>query len=157
MIYSITGDMFSANYEAIVNPINCVGTMGKGVAKLVKEKFPSIIEPYKYYCNKKLLHPGSTWVYKTGINYPKYILNTATKNHWKDPSKINNIIYCYTSIIRAIKSKNILNIAIPPLGCGNGGLNWNYIKPLAIDILESNNLNHVNIYLYEPYTSLNKF
>lgn len=157
MIYSISGDMFSMDHEAIVNPINCVGTMGNGVAKLVKERFPSIMEPYKKYCNQKLLHPGSTWVYKTGVNYPKYILNTATKNHWKEPSKINNIIYCYTSIIRAIKSKNISNIAIPPLGCGNGKLNWHCIRPLAIDILESNNLDHVNIYLYEPYMLSDEF
>lgn len=152
MLYYVTGDMFSREYNAIVNPVNCVGVMGKGVAKIVKEKFPDIIEPYKKKCSSKKLVPGSTWVYRTGINSPKYILNTATKNHWRDLSTINTVIFCYNSIVKAIKDKKITNIAIPPLGCGNGGLDWNTIKLLAVDILESSDLNGTDIYLYEPYT-----
>lgn len=105
-------DIFTSTCDYIVNPVNCVGVMGKGLALEFKKRYPQMFKDYVDRCNKKLVKPGEPYVYENIINFP-------TKNHWKFPSKLEWVLDGL-SLIK--KNFNNCSIAIPPLGCGCGGL-----------------------------------
>ena len=148
MLYFVTGDMFLGNHEVVVNPINTRGVAGKGVALKLKEKYPDWFIKYKEICSNHILQPGNVWVYRTNTEYPKYIFNAVTKNHWKEPSFKIYVIKCYEKLFNLITIYNIKNIGIPPLGCGCGGLYWGDLKPNVINILDREC--NCNIYHYLP-------
>lgn len=105
-------DIFTSTCDYIVNPVNCVGVMGKGLALEFKKRYPQMFKDYVDRCNKKLVRPGEPYAYDNIINFP-------TKNHWKFPSKLEWVLDGL-SLIK--KNFNNCSIAIPLLGCGCGGL-----------------------------------
>jgi O-acetyl-ADP-ribose deacetylase (regulator of RNase III) len=133
MIKEIVGNLFEAKAEALINAVNCVGIMGKGIALQFKQKFPvDYFNAYKLACQKDELAIGSVQVYelKNAQNNPRYIINFPTKNHWREQSKIEDIESGLESLVEAIEQYGIKSIALPALGCGLGGLDYAEVKPL---------------------------
>ena len=152
MIKIVKGDILSSGCEAIVNPVNCVGVMGKGLAALVKNAYPLVYLQYRDNCSRKLVRPGKILVtptYNTSGIFPNYIFNFPTKRHWKNKSLIQDIELGLNDLLNCINKYEISSIAIPSLGCGNGGLDWNVVKPLIINIIKIV-ADDVNVLVYEP-------
>lgn len=149
MIELVKGDLMMANVDALVNTVNCVGVMGKGVALQFKKAYPDNFKAYEKACRQRLVVPGRMFVWPTGqILGTKFIINFPTKNHWKEKSKIEYLQEGLDDLVSIVRKFNIKSIAMPPLGCGNGGLEWRVIRPLIEEKLIS--LKDVNILLYEP-------
>lgn len=150
MIQYCHGDLFKSDVVCLVNPVNCVGIMGAGLAKQFKEKFPKYFETYKQACRDGLVEVGTVDVYRyMALDVTtRYILSFPTKNHYKDPSNIAYIAEGLKSLVDVVKDKKIPSIAIPALGCGLGGLRWSEVKPL-IEIACSQ-LPEVQCLLFEP-------
>lgn len=150
MIICKQGDLLQSDTEALVNTVNCVGVMGRGVALQFKKAFP---ENYKYYenaCQQGQMRIGQVLVFKMQHkNPPQYIINFPTKRHWRNKSRIEDLKKGLISLKFEIIRYKIKSIAIPPLGCGLGGLEWTNVKPLILDTLSG--LDDVEIILYEPY------
>ena len=120
-----TGNLLEAQAEALVNAVNCVGVMGKGIALQFKQAFPDNYAFYQAACVRGEVRPGQMLVYDSGqVSTPRYIINFPTKRHWRDQSRIEDIEAGLESLVREVRSRGIQSIAIPPLGAGNGGLNW---------------------------------
>ena len=115
----IDGNLFESNCQTIVNTINCFGVMGKGIALEYKKRFPDMFLRYKELCGKKLIRPGILWLYKADN---KWILNFPTKDHWKNPSKIEYLESGLTKFLNTYKNKGITSIAFPLLGSSNSGI-----------------------------------
>lgn len=156
MIHTIQGDIFNAKTEAIVNPVNCVGVMGKGLALAFKQRYPDNYAAYRKACQTHELQIGRIFTYRLkgdGEGKLHYIINFPTKNHWRDASKVSYIEQGLDALARTIEEIPIHSIAIPPLGCGLGGLSWDIVRPLVIKRLES--LDCV-IYLYDKFHAINR-
>ena len=129
-----TGDMFAEPVDALVNTVNCVGVMGKGVALEFKRRWPANFKSYKAACDAKALNPGTMLVFDTGRLFPsdgpRYLVNFPTKAHWRSPSKLVYVEQGLDALVRDIREYRITSIALPPLGCGNGGLEWVDVKTL---------------------------
>lgn len=125
--------------QTLVNTVNCVGVMGKGIAKAFKDRYPPMFPAYKRICDEKLLEPGKLWLWQ-GPDHS--VLNFPTKVHWRNPSKIEWIELGLKKFAGSYESRGITSISFPRLGCGNGGLDWedvrplmeHYLAPLPIDI-----------------------
>lgn len=127
------GNIFDANTEAIVNPVNCVGVMGKGLALQFKQRYPGNFRVYKLACETQELMIGKMLTTETQTpGTPKYIINFPTKNHWKQNSRVQDIELGLINLVTEIHRLEITSIAIPALGCGNGGLQWSTVKPLIV-------------------------
>ncbi|MRX56731.1 Appr-1-p processing protein [Bacillus idriensis] len=149
MIHYTKGNLLEADVEALVNTVNTVGVMGKGIALQFKQAFPQNFKEYKKSCDQKLLKPGDMLTVSVSmIQNPKYIINFPTKRHWKNKSKIEDVESGLVALAQEISDLGIKSIAVPPLGCGNGGLNWKDVKPLIEKHLEK--LKDVDIHVYEP-------
>ncbi|HVJ51735.1 MAG TPA: macro domain-containing protein [Aliidongia sp.] len=150
------GDMFAEPVEALVNTVNCVGVMGKGVALEFKRRWPGNFRAYKNACDMKALNPGTMLVFDTHRLFPsdgpRYLVNFPTKTHWRSPSKLAYIEQGLDALVREIRDHGIISIALPPLGCGNGGLEWADVKPLIASKLAS--LDGVEVIVFEPKVSL---
>jgi O-acetyl-ADP-ribose deacetylase (regulator of RNase III) len=142
------GDILKADAEALVNSVNCVGVMGKGLALSFKKAHPDNFKAYEKACSRGEIQPGRVYVYDTGRIIPRYIINFPTKRHWRSKSLIEDIEQGLVDLVEQIKSRNISSIAIPPLGSGLGGLKWSNVRPLIEDKLAE--LKDVTIYIYEP-------
>lgn len=141
-------DITTSEVEAIVNPVNCVGVMGKGIALQIKQRYPITFEQYKKACWKRQVKTGEMFVHKTKTDEsPNYIINFPTKQHWKNSSKIEYIKQGLKDLVKVIKREEIRTVAIPALGCGNGGLKWSVVKPLIVKAMEGLD---VDVLLYEP-------
>jgi O-acetyl-ADP-ribose deacetylase (regulator of RNase III) len=117
--------------DAIVNTVNCVGVMGKGIALQFKNKWPENFRAYAIACKKKQVRAGRMFVFDSGsLIKPNYIINFPTKEHWREKSRIEFIRDGLVDLVAQIKRLRIQSIAIPPLGCGNGGLDWSEVRPL---------------------------
>src|SRR5262249_8288817 len=122
MIEYATGDILSADAEALVNTVNCVGIMGRGVALQFKNAFPSNFKAYAAACAQGDVQPGRMFVHETRtITNPKFIINFPTKRHWRGKSRIEDIETGLIALKAEIRNRNITSIAIPPLGSGLGG------------------------------------
>jgi O-acetyl-ADP-ribose deacetylase (regulator of RNase III) len=146
MIEFAKGDLFADGADALVNPVNCVGVMGKGLALEFKKRFPKNFKAYELYCELGYLDPGETFNYE---ERDRFIINAATKNHWKGQSRIEYIRDCLNSIRVTLLQNNIESIAIPALGCGLGGLSWSEVKPLFDEILGDIDNCHITVYELE--------
>lgn len=125
------GNLLEEDAEALVNAVNCVGVMGKGIALQFKQAFPENFRQYKKACDAKEVQPGRMFTVATGQLFnPKYIINFPTKRHWRDKSKIEDIQTGLKALVAEVQQLGITSIAIPALGCGNGGLDWLEVKPL---------------------------
>ena len=125
------GNLLEEDAEALLNAVNCVGVMGKGIALQFKQAFPENFQQYKKACDAKEVQPGQMFTVPTGkLSNPKYIINFPTKRHWRDKSKIADIQIGLKALVVEVQQLGITSIAIPALGCGNGGLDWVEVKPL---------------------------
>lgn len=141
-------DVVVARVDAVVNTVNCVGVMGKGIALQFKQKYPENFKTYKRACDCKKVVLGKMFVVNTGLVQPKFIINFPTKDHWRGNSKAQYIINGLKDLKDVIIEKNIKSIAIPPLGCGNGGLMWEDVKQYIKDALSDVK---ADIIVAEPY------
>ena len=149
MIKYLTGNIFDSDTEAIVNTVNCVGVMGRGIALQFKKRFPENFSSYESACKNKQVVPGKMFVHKqqSMIN-PKYIVNFPTKRHWREKAHLQDITLGLSDLKNVISTYGIKSIAIPPLGCGLGGLDWNDVKRAIESAL--GDLTDVEIVLFEP-------
>lgn len=146
MLKFVTGNLFEAGADCLINTVNCEGFMGKGIAYQFKLKFPHNNLDYVKACKTGTLHIGVIHYYKeNGI----WIINFPTKNKWRENSKIDYIEKGLEQLKIFIKNNNPKTIAIPPLGCGNGGLEWNVVKNLIVEKLKDIE-NDYNILIFEP-------
>ncbi|WP_020559437.1 type II toxin-antitoxin system antitoxin DNA ADP-ribosyl glycohydrolase DarG [Thiofilum flexile] len=149
MITYTQGNLLDADAEALVNTVNTVGVMGKGIALMFKERFPINMAAYAEACKKQQIQTGKMFVTETKeLMGPRWIINFPTKQHWRSRSQIQWIIDGLDDLRRFIEQNDIHSIAIPPLGSGNGGLDWAEVKPHIEKIL--GDLINVNILIYEP-------
>ncbi len=131
MIQIASGNLLLAKTEALVNTVNCVGYMGKGIALQFKKAFPDNFDAYARACKANLVRPGKMLVFETRSMYnPKYIINFPTKRHWKGKSREEDIRSGLEALVDEIKRRNIKSVAVPPLGCGLGGLDWSIVRPM---------------------------
>ena len=134
MLHYVTGDMFQPTYDAIVNTVNCVGVMGKGLALAFKHKYPENFAAYQQFCAKRKLKPGNLFVYGTS----PIIINLATKDHWRNPSQMKYVIDGANTLAAWLQSNpQVKTIAVPKLGCGCGGLNGPEVQLVLNDALKN--------------------
>jgi O-acetyl-ADP-ribose deacetylase (regulator of RNase III) len=149
MITLTHGNLLDADVEAVVNTVNTVGIMGKGIALMFKEKFPENFRAYARACEANEVQIGRMFVTESRELFgPRWIINFPTKTHWRVNTKIEWVEEGLEDLVRVIRARNIRSIAIPPLGCGNGGLNWQDVRPLIESALGE--LDGVNAIVYEP-------
>ena len=149
MIEITHGNILRSEAEALVNTVNCVGFMGKGIALQFKKAHPDNFEAYRKACDAGEVKPGNMFIFNTGsmIN-PKYIINFPTKRHWKGKSHLEDIESGLKSLIEEVRKHNIRSIAVPPLGCGLGGLKWSVVRPMIEKAFAD--LPAVMVLLFEP-------
>ena len=124
-----TGDILSEDADALVNTVNCVGVMGRGIALQFKNAFPENFDAYAKACKRQEVQPGRLFVFHTGrLTNPRYIINFPTKRHWRGKSRMEDIQSGLEALQEVIRERNIRSIAIPPLGTGLGGLNWSEVR-----------------------------
>ncbi len=149
MIKLTQGDILKADAEALVNTVNCVGIMGRGVALQFKKAFPANFKAYEAACKAHQVQPGKLFVYDLNRLYnPRLIINFPTKRHWKSKSRLEDIQAGLADLITIVQRYQIRSIAIPPLGCGLGGLNWEDVKPLITQTFQT--LPEIDVLLFEP-------
>lgn len=149
MIEFVTdGDIFESECEALVNPVNCVGVMGAGLAKEFKKRYPTNFDLYQYACDCNEVMPGKMFItFRDTAILPRYIINFPTKRDWRHESKLADIDAGLTALVIDINRYNIKSVAVPALGCGLGGLFWEVVSPRIRDALSPLTEVHVKIYV----------
>ena len=149
MIHIARGNLLEAPVEALVNTVNCVGYMGKGIALQFKQAFPANFKAYEAACKLESVVPGRMLVHDHGmLIQPRYIINFPTKRHWRGKSRMEDIEAGLAGLIEEVRARGIRSIAIPPLGCGLGGLDWNDVRPRIEAAFAA--LPGVDVHLYVP-------
>lgn len=149
MISFTTGDILKSNAQALVNTVNCVGVMGRGIALQFKNAFSDNFEAYARACEAHEVEPGRMFVFeRRRLDNPRYIINFPTKRHWRGKSRMEDIESGLVDLVRVIKARNITSIAIPPLGSGLGGLNWRDVRPKIEAAMAA--LPDVDVMIFEP-------
>lgn len=146
MITVKIGDLFEGNAKTLVNTVNCVGVMGKGIAQLFKKRYPEMFADYQARCERNEVLPGVPYLYKD--MFGASILNFPTKKHWRSPALLKDVIQGLDIFIEKYQEWSIESIAFPPLGCGNGGLEWEVVGPIMYQKLSQLN---IPIEIYAPY------
>jgi O-acetyl-ADP-ribose deacetylase (regulator of RNase III) len=143
------GNLLRADTEALVNTVNCVGFMGRGIAAQFKREFPANFKVYEAACKREELVPGRMLVVETGqLTNPRWIVNFPTKRHWRGKSRIEDIESGLRALVREVRERGIRSIAIPPLGCGLGGLEWRDVRPRIEHAFAE--LTDVRVVVFEP-------
>ncbi len=149
MIELTSGDILKSEADALVNTVNCVGVMGRGIALQFKNAFPENFKAYAAACKREAVQPGRMFVYETGqLTPPRFIINFPTKRHWRGKSRIEDIEAGLADLAKVIRDKGIRSIAIPPLGSGLGGLDWSEVRPRIERALGQ--LPDMQVFVYEP-------
>ena len=149
MIRVKTGDILAEDTEALVNTVNCVGVMGRGIALQFKKTFPENFRAYAEACKRGEVRPGRMFVFETlQLTNPRYIINFPTKRHWRGNSRIEDIQAGLKDLVAAVREREIRSIAVPPLGSGLGGLEWSDVLPLIEKALRG--LNDLDVVVLEP-------
>ena len=142
----LIGDMLKSKAQTLINTVNCVGVMGKGIALEFKEQFPDMYENYVQRCQRGEVKPGVPYLYKT--LFPPQIINFPTKDHWKSISKLSDIEYGLKHLLEHYREWGVTSLAIPPLGCGNGQLEWRMVGPLIFRFVKDMS---IPVEMYAPY------
>lgn len=130
MITEAHGDLLKADVDALVNTVNTVGVMGKGIALQFRRAYPEMFDSYARACREGKVQVGQMHIWPTGtMDGPRFIVNFPTKKHWRAPSQLSWIDDGLTDLARVIAENEIRSIAVPPLGAGNGGLDWAQVRP----------------------------
>ena len=131
MIIEQSGNLLEANVDALVNTVNTVGIMGKGIALQFRRAYPAMFKDYERAAKRGEIQLGSMHVWETGlIDGPRFVINFPTKGHWRSGSRVADIASGLDDLTTVIRDLGIESIALPPLGCGNGGLLWSEVEPL---------------------------
>jgi O-acetyl-ADP-ribose deacetylase (regulator of RNase III) len=150
MLEYTQGNLLEAKAEALVNTVNCVGVMGKGIALQFKKAFPDNFHHYEKACRNKQVQPGRMFIVSTdSFENPRYIINFPTKFDWRGKSKLKDIRAGLEALVKDVERLGIRSIAIPPLGCGNGGLKWADVSPLIEAAFAK--LPDVRVIVFEPH------
>jgi O-acetyl-ADP-ribose deacetylase (regulator of RNase III) len=153
MIELTQGDLLKEDAEALVNAVNCVGVMGRGIALQFRKAFPENFKAYELACKRGELRPGSMLVFETHrLKNPCFVINFPTKRHWRDKSRITDIESGLDALVAEVKRLGIRTIAIPPLGCGLGGLEWPDVRPRIEKAFSS--VPELHVWLFEPEVAL---
>ena len=145
----VKGDIFDADVEALVNPVNTVGVMGAGLAAAFKRRYPTNFTAYRQACKRGDVRIGCVFVHDLGmLPRPRYVVNFPTKQHWRDPSQLEYIASGLADLRKQIASYRFSSIAVPPLGCGLGGLKWDQVRPMMINALTG--LADTEALIYQP-------
>ncbi|WP_028537342.1 type II toxin-antitoxin system antitoxin DNA ADP-ribosyl glycohydrolase DarG [Paludibacterium yongneupense] len=148
MIKFTQGNLLEARVDALVNTVNTVGIMGKGIALMFKERFPENFKRYAAACKIGEVRTGEMYITQVHeLDGPRWIVNFPTKQHWRAPSRLEWIAEGLRDLRRFLLENDVPSVAIPPLGAGNGGLNWNDVKPLIKGALEDLD---AEIWVFEP-------
>lgn len=144
-----SGDLLKEKSDAIVNTVNCVGVMGKGIALQFKQRWPSNFKEYEAASKRKEIKIGKMFIYDLGEwEKPQYIINFPTKVHWRGDSKLEYIKDGLRDLVKQVKRLGIESISLPPLGCGNGGLDWDDVRELIFAAFKD--YPDIDVHLYEP-------
>lgn len=155
MIVDAEGDLLAAEADALVNTVNCVGVMGKGIALQFKRRYPDMFDDYRRACKQGLVSIGKMHVFQTHqLDGPEYIINFPTKRHWRSPSKLSYIDEGLRDLIDVAEQLAITRIAVPPLGAGNGGLDWSEVRPLLVAAFSRHP--EIEVLLYAPTEKIRK-
>src|ERR1700674_3851573 len=148
MITFTEGNLLKAETEAVVNTVNTVGVMGKGIALMFKEAFPANFRAYDEACKRKEIRVGHMFVTENmALDGPRWLINFPTKQHWRQPAKLEWIVEGLKDLRRVVEEKSIRSIALPPLGCGNVGLEWMEVRSEIVRTLGG--LDDVDILVFE--------
>lgn len=142
------GDILEADAEALVNTVNCVGVMGRGIALHFKHAYPANFKEYAAACKRGDVMPGRMLVHDTGQLRPRWIVNFPTKRHWRGRSRLEDIRSGMAALVNEIRARDIRSIALPPLGSGLGGLDWPTVRRVIEDALVA--VPDIQVLLYEP-------
>ncbi|MCH7871629.1 MAG: macro domain-containing protein, partial [Planctomycetes bacterium] len=149
MIEDAAENLLEAEVEALVNTVNCVGQMGKGIALQFKQAFPANFKAYARAVKAGEVVPGRMFIFETGMMVnPRYIINFPTKRHWRGKSRIEDIEAGLAALVSDLQRLGIRSIAVPPLGCGNGGLEWSVVRPMIEAALAA--VPDVRVLLFAP-------
>ena len=149
MLQSVHGDLLKSDAEALVNPVNCVGVMGRGLAAQFKSAWPLNFRTYEAACKRAEVQAGRMFITETGLQSgPRWLVNFPTKRHWRESSRMEDIESGLVALVQDVRRLNIRSIAIPPLGCGLGGLDWCDVRPHIATAFAA--LPDVRVLLYEP-------
>lgn len=147
-----TGDILQADAEALVNTVNCVGIMGRGIALQFRNAYPENFRAYERACARGEVQPGRMLVFETGqLTNPRYIINFPTKRHWRGKSRMEDIDAGLAALAEVIREWRIRSVAVPPLGSGLGGLDWRAVRPRVEEALRD--LEEVRIVVFEPHAA----
>ncbi len=150
MIEFKKGNILDDDAEALVNTVNCVGFMGRGIALEFKRAFPDNFKAYEAACKRQEVEPGRMFVFETGkLTNPHFIINFPTKRHWRGSSRIGDIESGLRALVEELRNRKIQTVAIPPLGSGLGGLHWPDVRSRIVKALEA--VPEVQVTVYEPY------
>jgi len=147
----LIGDILQSKAQTLINTVNCVGIMGKGIALEFKNRFPDMFRDYVDKCEHNVVRPGRPYIYKT--LFPPHIINFPTKDHWKSVSKIEDIEKGLQYLLDHYKDWGVTSLAIPPLGCGNGQLEWKVVGPLLYKYAMQMD---IPVEIYAPYGTHSK-
>jgi O-acetyl-ADP-ribose deacetylase (regulator of RNase III) len=150
MIKPTKGNLLEAPAEALVNTVNTVGVMGKGIALQFRQAYPQMHRAYEKACEEKEIRLGHVQLYDLGglAGGPRWIINFPTKGHWRAASRLADIESGLADLVASVRKLGIRSIAVPPLGCGNGGLNWKDVRPRIEKAFAA--VPDVEVLLYEP-------
>lgn len=143
---ALLGNIFDSHAEVLVNTVNCVGVMGKGIALEFKRRYPQMFEEYTRLCKEGIVRPGQPYVYTDLVG--NRVLNFPTKDNWRTPSRLSYIRDGLQWFRNHYSDYGIISIAFPPLGCGNGGLSWDDVGPMMYRYLHDL---PIEIEIYAPY------
>ena len=146
MVKVLVGDMFESSAQTLVNTVNCVGVMGKGIALEFKKRFPQMFEDYVARCKSGEVRLGRPYLFRP--LFPPWILNFPTKDHWRSMAKVNDVVDGLEYLLGHYKEWDIASLAVPPLGCGQGQLEWRIVGPILYSYLSKMDL---PVELYAPY------
>lgn len=149
MIQTRQGNLLLADADALVNTVNCVGVMGKGLALQFKQAFPENFRAYANACARGEVQAGRMHIHDNeGLVNPRWIINFHTKRHWRDGSRLEDVASGLSALVADVQRLGIQSIAIPPLGCGLGELDWTVVQPMIERAFEV--LPEVVVHLYAP-------
>lgn len=149
MIKETSGNLLGAEVDALVNTVNTEGVMGKGIALQFKKAYPAMYDAYRKSAKAGEIRLGLVQVWPTGqLTGPKYVINFPTKGHWKSKSRLQDIEAGLVDLVEVVQDLGIDSIAVPPLGCGNGGLDWRDVEPRILAAFER--IPDVRVLLFVP-------
>ncbi len=149
MIHESHGNLLDSDAEALVNTVNTVGVMGKGIALQFRRRFPDMFRAYERAAKRGEVRLGQMHVWESGaMTGPRFVINFPTKGHWRARSRLSDIEAGLADLVQVVRAKSISSIAVPPLGCGSGGLEWAEVRPLIESVFAQ--LPDVEVRIFPP-------